>query len=123
MNLSFLLTFLILSATQTKLWANPTFSDSLSPKDKKELEYLLGPEFIKKTLYYELSRDARKRSQLMTQVFLKETAHTEQIKREEFIKNNPWKKWEKMENYNALQRWLHHVSPILIEKPSTKDKP
>lgn len=103
--------------------ANSGLSDSFGPKERKELEYLLSREYHKKFIYNELSRDAHKRSQLMTKVYLKETSQIERFKRENFIKNNPWKKWEKTENFNALQRWLQEVSPILQEAPTTKDKP
>ncbi len=113
---------LLLLCASSNIWAGSALIDSLSPKEKKEIEYLIGPKFQKKVLYGELSQTAKKRGQFITKAFLTEVAKSEEFKRREFIKNDPWNKWEKMENYNALNRWLQEVSPIITERPSTKDK-
>ena len=91
-------------------------------EERKEVSYLLSKEFLRKSLLEDMSIQTKGKSQYIAQIYLKENAKTETIKLKTFLEDDLWKKWEKREDYNALHRWLHSISPIVTSKPNTKDK-
>ncbi|MBC97240.1 MAG: hypothetical protein CME63_05790 [Halobacteriovoraceae bacterium] len=106
----FLPLFQELKAAEIK--TKPLFNAS----ELQEIDMLLSYSYKKEILHQILKNEAHKRIDLMTQTYLKEASLNEKIKSEEFVKNDPWLKWEKLENYNALERWLNRISPQNIKK-------
>jgi hypothetical protein len=106
----FLPLFQELKAAEIK--TKPLFNAS----ELQEIDMLLSYSYKKEILHQILKNEAHKRIDLMTQTYLKEASLKEKIKSEEFVKNDPWLKWEKLENYNALERWLNRISPQNIKK-------
>ena len=89
--------------------------DTFESAELKELKYLLSKKYKKEVLYQQHSNYVKRRNKILTTTHLKQFAQTLKIKREQFLNNHPWQQWERRENYNALQRWLHRISPTVNE--------
>ncbi len=99
-------------------WSHPLFNQ----EEKKEVQFLMSKEFLRETLLKEMAMQNRIRPDFMAKLYLEEAVKTERIKRKTFLEDNLWEKWEKMEDFNALHRWLQSISPIVNSKTNTKDK-